>query len=117
LECHLGDIDAILKKTWEEKESEEGQTQQRCLYINTSLQAISDSKSSIQVAIALNLNETEAAQYYKECWKLTQLDNLYQIYEEIKDDIGSFVKLYRLSKAAGMNTQYVNYPALKHRGL
>jgi hypothetical protein len=31
-----------------------------------------------------------------------------QIYEEIKDDIGSFVNLYRLAKTAGMNVQQVN---------
>jgi chromosome segregation ATPase len=31
-----------------------------------------------------------------------------QIYEEIKDDIGSFVNLYRSAKAAGMNVQHVN---------
>jgi hypothetical protein len=31
-----------------------------------------------------------------------------QIYAEIKDDIGSFVNLYRLAKAAGMNVQHVN---------
>jgi uncharacterized protein (DUF927 family) len=31
-----------------------------------------------------------------------------QIYGEIKDDIGSFVNLYRMAKATGMNVQHVN---------
>ena len=31
-----------------------------------------------------------------------------QIYGDIKDDIGSFVNLYELVKAAGMNVQHVN---------
>lgn len=59
------------------------------------------------MAIALNLREAEVAQYYKEYWKLKQLYGLSQVYEEIKDDIGSLVELYKLAKAAGMNTQQV----------
>ena len=55
------------------------------------------------MAIALNLREAEVAQYYKEHWKLKQL----YVYGEIKDDIGSLVELYKLAKAAGMNTQQV----------
>ena len=35
------------------------------------------------------------------------LQNLNQIYQEIKDDIASFVNLYGLAKAAGMNVQHV----------
>jgi len=53
------------------------------------------------------LRETEVAQYNKEYWNLNQLHGLSQIHEEIKGDIGSFVKLYRLSKTAGMNAQHV----------
>lgn len=53
----------------------------------------SDGKDPIEVAIALNLRESEIAQYYKEYWKLKQLHDLSQVYEEIKGDIGSFLSL------------------------
>jgi chromosome segregation ATPase len=61
----------------------------------------------LEVSIALNLNESEATKFYRECWKLKQLHNLNMVYEEIKDDIASFLKLYKLSKAKGMGIQQV----------
>jgi hypothetical protein len=38
---------------------------------------------------------------FKEYWKLKQVYDLSQVYEEIKDDIGSLVELYKLAKAVG----------------
>jgi chromosome segregation ATPase len=67
----------------------------------------SGGKSPIDVAIALNLRQTEVTEFYREYWELNNLHDLNQIYEQINDDIYSFVNLYRLSKAAGMNTQYI----------
>jgi hypothetical protein len=46
----------------------------------------SDKKTPLEVAIALNLGESEATKLYKEYWKLKQLYNLSMIYEEIKED-------------------------------
>jgi hypothetical protein len=40
--------------------------------------------------------------------ELTNLGNLYQIYEDLKGNIEPFAELYRLAKAAGMNPQDVN---------
>jgi hypothetical protein len=67
----------------------------------------SDRKTPLEVAIELNLNESEVTEFYKEYWKLKQLHNLKMVYEELKGDIDPFLKLYRLSKAAGMNVQQV----------
>jgi hypothetical protein len=50
---------------------------------------------------------SEATKYYKEYWKLKQLNNLTLIYEETKGDIALFLKLYRLSKAARMSARHV----------
>jgi hypothetical protein len=61
----------------------------------------------VDVAIALNLRQAEVTELYKEYWNLKNLHDLNQVYEEIKDDIYSFVKLYKLAKAVGMNTQHV----------
>jgi hypothetical protein len=67
----------------------------------------SEGKSPVQVAIALNIREPEVARFYIEYWKLVQRHSLSRIYEEIKDDIGSFVKLYRLAKVERMGVAQV----------
>jgi hypothetical protein len=101
------DIGRIIDKKEKEKETIEVQVQQ----ITQSTQAyklFSDGKSPIQVAIALNLRQPQVTEFYTEHWKLNGLYMLDQIYGEIKDDIGYFVNLYELAKAAGMNVQHVN---------
>jgi len=67
----------------------------------------SNGKTPLDVAIELDLRESEATKFYKEYWKLKQLHNLNMVYEETKGDIGPFLNLYRLSKAAGMSLQQV----------
>jgi hypothetical protein len=96
------DIKTILNKVVKEKESEES--------LSVSSQAyklFSDGNTPIQVAIALNLREDQVTELYKEYWDLNNLHHLNQVHEEIKDNIGSFLNLYKLAKAAGMNTQQV----------
>jgi hypothetical protein len=61
----------------------------------------------LKVPIELNLRESEVTKFYKEYWKLKQLHNLNIVYEELKGDIEAFLKLYRLSKAAGMGLKQV----------
>ena len=46
-------------------------------------------------------------QLYKESWTLKQLYDLNSIYLETKGDLGSFVKLYKLSKEARLNSDHV----------
>jgi hypothetical protein len=99
-------IGVILKKAEQENETSKERTEK----ISQAAQAyklFSDGKSPVDVAIALNLRQAEVTEFYREYWKLKQLYDLSQVYEEIKDDISSFVNLYRLSMAAGMNTQHV----------
>jgi hypothetical protein len=67
----------------------------------------SESKSSTDVAIALNMREHEVTQLNKESWTLKQLYDLNSIYLETRGDLGSFVKLYNLSKAPGLNSEHV----------
>ena len=64
-------------------------------------------KTPLQVAITLNLKEPEVHELYKQYWSLQQLHELYQVYEKIKDGIGSFVELHRLIEAAGMDIKHV----------
>src|SRR5215217_5624809 len=116
------DIGVILNKVVEEKtkgeegikqqgnngaEKNQNQEQQQLSLSAQAYKLFSDRKTPLEVAIALNLRELEATKFYKEYWKLKRLHNLTLIYEETKGDIDPFLKLYRLSKAAGMNVQQV----------
>jgi hypothetical protein len=67
----------------------------------------SEGNSPTDVAIALDMREHDVTQLYKESWTLKQLYDLNSIYLHTKGDLGSFVKLYNLSKAAGLNTDHV----------
>ena len=115
----LRDIGVILNKTIEEKTERVKQEQdninsknhnqeneQRLSISAQAYKLFSDRKTPLEVAIALNLRESEATKFYKEYWKLKQLHNLMIVYEEIKGDIEPFLKLYRLSKAKGMYYQF-----------
>ena len=94
------DIGAILQKAAKEKEKDH--------YISISSKAyamFSEGKSQIQIAIALNLREAEVTKFYTEFCNLNNFRALGQVYNEIKGDIAYFLELYRLTKAAGMNSQ------------
>ena len=92
------DIGVILNKAVKEKKSEGSKEQQNNddaeknqnqeQHLSLSAQAyklFSEGKTPLQVAITLNLRESEATKFYKEYWKLKQLHNLNMIYEEIKE--------------------------------
>jgi hypothetical protein len=96
------DIKTILDKVVKGRESEES--------VSVSSQAYKlflAGNSPIAVAIALNLRDDQVTELYKEYWDLNNLHDLNQVHEEIKDDIGSFLNLHKLAKAAGMNGQQV----------
>jgi transposase len=115
------DIGVILNKAVEEKktegskgeeqdniDSEKNQEQQRHLSLAPqAYKLFSDRKTPLEVAIELNLGESEATKFYREYWRLKQLHNLNMVYEEVKGDIEPFLRLYRLSKAAGMSARHV----------
>ncbi|HZC50840.1 MAG TPA: sigma factor-like helix-turn-helix DNA-binding protein [Nitrososphaeraceae archaeon] len=115
------DIRVILNKVVEEKtKGEEGikqqdgaeknQNQEQEQQLSLSTQAyklFSDRRTPLEVAIALNLRESETTKYYREYWKLKQLHNLNMVYEETRGNIEPFLKLYKLSKAKGMGIKQV----------
>jgi hypothetical protein len=111
------DIGVILNKAVEEKtqgikqqdDAKEFREQEQ-QHLTLSAQAyklFSEAKTPLQVAIALNLRESEATKFYKEYWKLKQLYNLNIVYEETKGDIDPFLKLHKLSKANGLGVKQV----------
>jgi hypothetical protein len=54
-------------------------------------------KSPIEVAIEMKLRQPEVLDLYSEYLKLVQLDKLHSVYEEVKEDIEYFVKLFNLA--------------------
>ena len=102
------DIGSILKKA--SGEMEEKQDKEQSPLLSPSTQAyrlFSKGKAPIEVAIALDLNESETTKYYEEYLSLKQMHDLRMVYEEIGGDTVHFLKLYRLSKAAHMNPEHV----------
>ncbi len=122
------DIGVILNKAVEEKskgikqqdeaEKNQNREQQQLSLSAQAYKLFSDRKTPLEVAIALNLRESEATKFYKEYWKLKHLHNLNMVYEETKGDIEPFLRLYRLSKAKGMGPkQVVNLLAIANNDL
>ena len=120
------DIGAILNKTVEEKtegikqnNNNDGEKNQEHLSLSAqAYKLFSDRKTPLEVAIALNLRESDATKFYKEYWKLRQLHNLNMVYEETKGDIELLLRLYRLSKIKGMTVkQVVNLLAIANNDL
>jgi transposase len=114
------DIGVILNKAVEKKDEalkEQGHdnngaqyNQQEQHHLSLAAQAyklFSDRKTPLEVAIALNLAESEATKFYRQYWKLRQLHNLNMVYEETKGDIEPFLRLYKLSKVKGIGIKHV----------
>jgi transposase len=113
------DIGVILNKAVKEKKTEgikqqdgaeNNQNQEQEQHLSLSAQAyklFSDRKTPLEVAVALNLRESEVTKFYKEYWKLKQLHNLNMVYEELRGDIEPFLKLYKLAKRKGMGLKQV----------
>jgi hypothetical protein len=117
------DIGVIKKKAEEEEEAKQGQAQQ--IFASTqAYKLFSEGKSPLQVAIALNIREPAVVKFYAEYWNLVQHHSLGRIYEEIKDGIGYFVRLYRLAKVTRIGVKKVvkvleiannDLPVVEHR--
>jgi hypothetical protein len=110
------DISAVLNKVEPERSSLSISSQAYRLF--------SEGKSPNQVAITLNIREPEATQFHREYWRLNQLYELDQFYEETKGNFSSFLELYRQMKAAGINVTHVirllkvannNIPSVEYR--
>ena len=94
----LRDIGPILKKSG---------TDQSLSDSSQAYQLFLEGKSPIQVAIKLGLKEPEVHELYRQYWNLEHLYGLHQVYENTKSDIQTFLELYRLIKAAGMDLKHV----------
>jgi hypothetical protein len=68
---------------------------------------LSERKSLVEVTINLKLTARQAQQFNSEYWKLIQMDHLFMIYQEIKNNLGYFLKLFRLGKKEGLTPENI----------
>src|SRR5215216_2772638 len=101
------DIGSILKKASGEKEENQDKEQSLLSPSTQAYHLFSKSKTPLQVAITLNLTESETTKFYEEYLNLNQMHDLRMIHEELGDDIVHFLKLYKLSKDAYMKPEQV----------
>jgi hypothetical protein len=106
LKMSFRDIGPILNDADKKKEIEQQQARQE-FQSSRAYKLFSEGKTPVQVAIELNLRESEVNGLCREYWNLVQLDNLNKIYKEIGHDIWFLVELYRLAKAGGFRVGHV----------
>lgn len=61
----------------------------------------------VQVAIELDLNAEEVGRLNKDWWQLKGLQDLSQVYDEVKEDIHPFVDFFKQAKNAGMSPHHM----------
>jgi hypothetical protein len=101
------DIGLILKKASGEKEEKQDNEQSLLSPSSQAYRLFSEGKSLIDVAISLDLSESEITKYYEEYLNLKQMYELRTVYKEIGGDIVHFLELYKLSKDAHMKPENV----------
>ena len=89
------DIHAILKKKEEEKYNNAVTNNQKQLQELSSraYELFSKGKTSVEVAIALNLTEPKVSKMYRDYWKMRRLDKLNSIYKETNGKLGTLLNM------------------------
>src|SRR4029078_3375794 len=101
----LGDIGAIINKYIEDEEKQKNNLEDHDISEETkAMKLFFQGKSPIEVRIELNVSTEKVERFYKDYWKLKGLYQLHKYYEtEIKENLPSFLKLFRRVKKLGMS--------------
>src|SRR6187200_1093181 len=67
----------------------------------------SEYKKPFEVAIELGLREAQVSKLFREFWKLKNLNELYEIYSQIRHKLSSFLKLHKVLKRKGLTASNV----------
>ena len=86
----IRDISAIIK----EEEARRQKHKQQEIFAQA-YQLFSEGKTTVEVAIELNLPASKVSKLYREYWKLRGLDKLNTIYKETNGKIWIVLKLYK----------------------
>jgi transposase len=80
-----------LKQEHDNNNAEKNQQEQQNLSLSAqAYKLFSERKTPLEVAIALNLKESEATKFYREYWKLKQLHNLNWFMKRLKVTLHRF---------------------------
>ena len=101
------DIGLILKKASGEKEEKQDRKPSLLSPSSQAYKLFSEGQTLVEVAIALNLTESETTKYYEEYLNLKQMYELRMVYDEIGPDVMHFLELYKMSKDAHMKPEHV----------
>jgi hypothetical protein len=66
-----------------------------------------EGKRSLEVAAELNLPGPQVQQFYVEYWNLRRMHKLVTIYQEIQDNMGYYLKLFRLGSQKGVTPEQI----------
>jgi tetratricopeptide (TPR) repeat protein len=119
MKISVRDIGAIVNRAREEKERQEHKSIAVQAY-----EHFSKGKTPLQVAIILNIGQTEVTHYYTQYLTLVGLNDITKIYLEFKGDTWYLVNLCKAAKAAKMGVLQVvnllriannNLPSVEHR--
>ena len=66
-----------------------------------------EGKNPLEVAAQLNLPGPQVQQFYVEYWRLKQMHQLFNVYQEIQNSIGYFLKVVRLGKKEGLTPEQI----------
>jgi hypothetical protein len=100
------DIHAIIKEEGARRQKSKDQQQQEEIS-SKAYKLFSEKKSTVEVAITLNLGQPQVTKLHIDYWKLKRLHILNSIYKETNGKLGPFLKLYRLMNEKGMSIEQV----------
>jgi hypothetical protein len=69
----------------------------------------SEGKKPFEVAIELGIREAQVNKFFREFWKLKRLNQLYEIYPQIRCYLPSFLNLHKVLKRKGLTTANVEW--------
>src|SRR6476661_1960515 len=69
----------------------------------------SEGKKPFEVAIELGIREAYVNKFFREFWKLKNLNELYELYPQIEHCLPSFLKLHKVLKKRGLNPDNVEW--------
>jgi DNA-binding NarL/FixJ family response regulator len=98
LRISFRDIGVILKRASGEIEEKQEKEKPSLSPSSQAYRLFSEGKELIEVAIALNLSESETTKYYEEYLNLKQMDDLQRIYEEIGPGIMHFLVIQTIKR-------------------
>jgi hypothetical protein len=73
------------------------------------LRLYTEGKKPFEVAIELGIREAQVNKFFREFWKLKRLNQLYDIYPQIRHSLPIFLKLHKVLKRKGLTADNIKW--------